>query len=75
MFARRGSGSYYTPDDLVGLIIRDTVGPLVSDCMEAFSARVHELETGTQSEALRLASLAGIDPAERILNLRYVTRP
>jgi hypothetical protein len=70
VFARRGSGSYYTPDDLVGLIIRDTVSPLVSECMETFSTRVHELEIGTQSEALRFASLAGLDPAERMLELK-----
>ena len=29
VFARKGSGSYYTPDDLVGLIIKETIGPLV----------------------------------------------
>ena len=29
IFARKGSGSYYTPDDLVGLIVEETVGPLV----------------------------------------------
>ena len=29
MFARKLSGSYYTPDDLVGLIVREAVGPLV----------------------------------------------
>ena len=35
VFVRRSSGSYYTPD-AVGLIIRQTVDPLVSDRMEAF---------------------------------------
>ena len=44
VFARKGSGSYYTPDDLVRLIIRETVDPLVSARMEAFSAKAHELE-------------------------------
>ena len=29
VFARKGSGSYYTPDALVSLIIKETVGPLV----------------------------------------------
>jgi hypothetical protein len=29
IFARKGSGSYYTPDDLVRLIIDRTIGPLV----------------------------------------------
>ena len=29
IFARKGSGSYYTPDELVSLIIKETIGPLV----------------------------------------------
>ena len=29
VFARKASGSYYTPADLVGLILTETVGPLV----------------------------------------------
>ena len=29
VFARKGSGSYYTPDALVSLIIKETIGPLV----------------------------------------------
>ena len=29
VFARKASGSYYTPADLVGLILKETVGPLV----------------------------------------------
>ena len=29
IFARRGSGSYYTPDDLVQLILAETLEPLV----------------------------------------------
>ena len=31
IFARKGSGSYYTPDDLVGLIVEETIEPLVQD--------------------------------------------
>ena len=34
VFARKGSGSYYTPDDLVGLIIRETIDPLISQRIE-----------------------------------------
>ena len=29
VFARKGSGSYYTPDELVGLTLEETIGPLV----------------------------------------------
>ena len=36
IFARKGSGSYYTPDDLVGLIVQETIDPLVQSRMDAF---------------------------------------
>ena len=39
IFARKESGSYYTPDDLVGLIIKETVGPLVQRCMDNFESK------------------------------------
>jgi hypothetical protein len=70
VFARKGSGSYYTPDDLVGLIIRETVDPLVSGRMEAFSTKARELEGSDQPEDRRLEDIAGIDPAERLLELK-----
>jgi hypothetical protein len=70
VFARKGSGSYYTPDDLVGLIIRETVDPLVLARREAFSAKAGELEANDQPEDRRLGILAGIDPAERLLELK-----
>ena len=43
--ARKGSGSYYTPDDVVGLIIKDTIEPLIRSRMDAFEARHGELAT------------------------------
>ncbi len=70
VFARKGSGSYYTPDDLVGLIIQETVGPLVATRTETFSAKARELEAKRQPEDQRIAVLAGIDPAERLLELK-----
>jgi hypothetical protein len=70
IFARKGSGSYYTPDDLVGLIIRETIGPLVATRMETFSAKARELEAKRQPDDRRLGLLAGIDPAERLLELK-----
>ena len=39
VFARKGSGSYYTPDDLVGLIIKETIEPLVRSRMDDFIAK------------------------------------
>jgi hypothetical protein len=70
IFARKGSGSYYTPDDLVGLIIRETVDPLVEARMAIFAAKAAELETSAQSEDRRIGTLAGFDPAEKLLDLK-----
>jgi hypothetical protein len=70
IFARKGSGSYYTPDDLVGLIIRETVGPLVAQRMDAFRAASGEQEISTKPEDQRLGVLKRSDPAEKILDLK-----
>jgi hypothetical protein len=70
IFARKGSGSYYTPDDLVGLIIRETLDPLVTARMEVFNAKVEELATSTQAEDRRIGALKRLDPAEELLKLK-----
>ena len=62
MFARKLSGSYYTPDDLVGLIVRETVGPLADARRDAFREAA---EAGA-----RPAELRRLDPAERLLELK-----
>ncbi|MEQ9315016.1 MAG: hypothetical protein RLN72_04135, partial [Henriciella sp.] len=69
-FARKGSGSYYTPDDLVGLIIRETVGPLIARKIDAFRQRLEEVTKGDGSEERKLGRLAVVDPAEKILELK-----
>ncbi len=70
IFARKGSGSYYTPDDLVSLIIRETLGPLIASRMHAFRDKAAELATSKQEEGLKLTTLKRFDPAERLLDLR-----
>jgi hypothetical protein len=70
IFARKGSGSYYTPDDLVSLIIRETLEPLIASRMQAFRDKAAELATGKQEEGLKLTTLKRLDPAERLLDLR-----
>jgi hypothetical protein len=70
VFARKTSGSYYTPDDLVTLIIRETLEPLVTARLGEFSTKAHELETSELSEQRRLGALARIDPAEKLLELK-----
>lgn len=70
IFARKGSGSYYTPDDLVNLIIRETLEPLIDARVEAFKVKAEELQNSRQDEARKLGTLKRFDPAERLLDLK-----
>ena len=70
VFARKGSGSYYTPDDLVALIIKETIEPLVRSRMDNFTARHSELATSQLSEDRRMGQLKRADPAESLLKLK-----
>ena len=70
VFARKGSGSYYTPDDLVGLVIRETVGPLVRARMDAFHERVSRSEADGSIDDGKMEEFEAIDPAERVLDLK-----
>ncbi len=68
IFARKGSGSYYTPDELVRLIIERAIGPLINEKLEAFEALL-----GKATEAkgkIRKADLEKQDPASAILELK-----
>ena len=57
VFARKGSGSYYTPDDLVGLIIKETIEPLVRSRMGVFTAKHSELATSELSKERQIGAL------------------
>ena len=70
IFARKGSGSYYTPDELVRLIIERTVGPLVQDRMDAFADKVEELEKSRRAKRVKIAELKRVDPAVKLLDLK-----
>lgn len=70
VFARKSSGSYYTPDDLVKLIIHETLQPLIDDRVAAFHAKAEELANDDRPLATRLGALKRIDPAERLLELK-----
>jgi hypothetical protein len=61
-FGRKSSGSYYTPDELVKLIITRTVGPLVDEADQAFRKEAEK--------AKKLDYLEILDPAQAILNLK-----
>jgi hypothetical protein len=69
-FARKTSGSYYTPDELVQLILRRAVGPLLAERRAEFLERAESLAGDRRQKPERLAKLAAHDPAERFLQLR-----
>ena len=70
IFARKGSGSYYTPDDLVGLIVEETIGPLVQARMDSFMEPAARLPADGPARERAVARLAKHDPAEAVLALK-----
>ena len=70
IFARKDSGSYYTPDDLVGLIIGETVGPLADGCFEAFEREAGNIPDGGFQRGRAVERLKEHDPAEKLLELK-----
>jgi len=69
IFARKDSGSYYTPDELVLLIIDETLAPLIDDAYAAFDTAITSLGKN-DSEASKLRALEAADPAKAITRLR-----
>ena len=69
IFARKNSGSYYTPDDLVLLILDETLEPLISDALEGFKAALEAREKH-RPEDQQLFQLQKADPARAITRLR-----
>ena len=70
IFARKGSGSYYTPDELVNLIIRETLEPLIEARFTAFREKAEELTASDQDDGRKLGILRRLDPAEKLLDLK-----
>jgi hypothetical protein len=77
-FARKVSGSYYTHDDLVRLILRESIGLLCTERVDAFKELV---ESWKKKKSLGQAQwnlldgsdeagVASMDPASRILELK-----
>ncbi|KHD06789.1 hypothetical protein PN36_25550 [Candidatus Thiomargarita nelsonii] len=62
IYARKGSGSYYTHDDVVKLVITETLEPLIEERVAAFE------DLTTKSK--RLQQLETLDPASRLLDLK-----
>lgn len=69
LFARKNSGSYYTPDELVGLILDETLEPLITERLEAFRTALGKLDP-RDAEDYQRRTLRDADPANAILSLR-----
>ena len=70
IFARKDSGSFYTPDDLVGLIVEETLDPLVRRRIDAFNIEAARLAPGELPKNGQMGRLRTLDPAERLLELK-----
>ena len=71
-YARKDSGSFYTPQELVDLIVDQTLKPLVDERLAAFEARAGELRGDRRPRADRRAELARLDPAQAVLDLKVL---
>lgn len=69
-FARKTSGSYYTHDGLVKLIIRETVGPLITERKAAFRAQIEQWRHKRELKPEDWQLLDRLDPATHILDLK-----
>ena len=70
IFARKGSGSYYTPDDLVQLILTETLEPLVEERKRTFHDKIEELGPSDLPDHRKIGQLKRLDPATALLDLK-----
>ena len=71
-YARKDSGSFFTPQELVDLIVDRTLKPLAEERLTAFEARSWELKSDRRPRPERLAELHKLDPAEAVLDLKVL---
>ncbi len=71
-YARKDSGSFFTPQDLVDLIVERTLKPLAEERLAAFESRAVALKSDHRPKAQRIAELLELDPAEAVLNLKIL---
>ena len=69
-FARKTSGSYYTHDDLVRLILRESIGVLAAERVAAFDALVDGWSKKHSLNPAQWDRLDRADPATALLELK-----
>ena len=71
-YARKDSGSFYTPQELVDLIVDRTLKPLAEERLAAFEDKANALKRDRRPKAEREAELRALDPAEAVLDLKVL---
>ena len=71
-YARKDSGSFFTPQELVDLIVERTLKPLAEERLKAFKDKAAQLKGDRRPKAQRKAELLKLDPAEAVLNLKVL---
>jgi hypothetical protein len=69
-FARKVSGSYYTHDDLVKLLVTETVDPLLEEKRAAFDGLLEQWKRRRELKPADWNHLDSLDPASGMLDLR-----
>ncbi len=62
-YARKDRGSFYTPQELVDLVVGRTLKPLAEERLKAFEGRADELKRDPRPKDVRNADLCKLDPA------------
>ena len=71
-YVRKDSGSFYTPQELVDLIVDSTLKPLADERLKAFEDKTAALQHDRHPKAERHAELTRLDPAEAVLDLKVL---
>ncbi len=71
-YARKDSGSFYTPQELVDLIVEKTLEPLLEERLQAFEERAAQLKSDRRPQAERRKALEALDPAVAALDLKIL---
>lgn len=71
-YVRKDSGSFYTPQELVDLIVEQTLKPLAEERLQEFKKKAETLKSGKRPKAQRREELEKVDPAEAVLNLKVL---
>lgn len=69
IFARKTTGSYYTPESLVSLIIKRAVGPLLKERTDAFRKTIDDVKK-YKDKKQKNKLLESADPAAAMLELK-----